>query len=167
MNQSIPDKNINKSVNGYILNANFSQANVDLIATLQDELRVHFADILWFTPLEALHITLLDWIAPLVEYDEPKDRLFSRVYSLYDMTFSSILEPIKPISVQFDSLIVTPSALIICGHDSGEFQAIRNSFTGTIELPPDTTQPPKIIHSTVARFKKPWTNRSRGIPRYC
>lgn len=154
MNKSLPDKNIDKSVDGYIVNTDYSKKSTDKIQTLQEAFHQHFSSDLWFTPADALHITLFDWIAPLVSYAEPKDILFKQIYDQYDTAFKRALEPIPPITVHFNTLIVTPNALIIRGNDKGEFQEIRNHFTNTINLLPNTKRPPTIIHSTIARFKR-------------
>lgn len=155
MNRSQPYHNINKPVEGYIVNTGYEKKSTDKIQAIQEAFRQHFANDLWFTPADALHITLLDWIAPLVSYAEPKDVLFKRIYNTYDTALKQALEPIPPIAVHFNSLIVTPDALIIQGVDKGEFQEIRNHFTDTIDLLPNTKQPPTIIHSTIARFRRP------------
>lgn len=155
MNKSQPDKNIHKPVDGYIVNASYSKKSTDKIQAIQKVFRPHFGSDLWFTPADALHITLLDWVAPLVSYAEPKDVLFKQIYDQYDTALKQALESIPPIVIHLNALIVTPNALIIRGNDEGQFQEIRNYFTNTLNLLPNTKQPPTIIHSTIARFKRP------------
>lgn len=102
--------------------------------------------------ITTLHITLMDWIAPLVDYGTDKYVLFKDMFPQYDKVFTDILREQSPITVHFDSLKVTPGAIILVGHDDGSFKSIRNDFLRQIKLLPNTKQPPLIIHSTIARY---------------
>lgn len=147
------NQDINRLVNGYMINAIPSSANSQKVAQLQAKLAAQFGDDLWLTPPMTLHITLMDWIAPLVEYGTDKETLFNDILPEYDEALTEILREQPPIMVHFDTLKVTPGAIILIGHDDGSFKRIRDSFLQKIELIPDTKKPPTIIHSTIARYK--------------
>jgi 2'-5' RNA ligase len=147
------NQDINRLVNGYMVNAIPSSANGQKVAELQAKLAAQFGDGLWLTPPTTLHITLMDWIAPLVEYGTDKETLFNNVFPEYDEVLSEILQEQPPITVHFDTLKVTPGAIILIGHDDGSFKRIRDNFLKRINLIADTKKPPTIIHSTIARYK--------------
>ena len=58
------------------------------------------------------------------------------------------------IALHFDTIGVSAGAVYRQAHDHGTFQHIRDSFLRETELLPGTKQPPKIIHTTIARFLK-------------
>lgn len=144
---------VNKSFIGYVMNAEFSDDNAGVLMQFMKKLKGEFNDAVYCPPRLALHITLLDWIATLVDYDgQDKDTLYTRVQHSYDTAMSEILASVKPITVHFDTIIVKPNTIIITGTDDGSFQKIRDQFIDTVELLPNTKMPPEFIHSSLARF---------------
>lgn len=136
------------------MNTAFSLENTQVISDLTREIEREYGEKVFVMPNKSLHITLLDWIAPLVDYEgQDKKALFSRLKSTYDSALSDILSNFAPITVRFTELKVYPSTIILLGHDEGQFQAIRDQFIDTIELLPNTKKPPTIIHSSLARFR--------------
>ena len=121
---------------------------------MQKEISEKFGDAVWSAPAKALHITLFDWLAPLVDYGKDKDELFKQIFPEYDRVVSQALKTAGPIAVTFMAVKVAPAAIFIVGHDNGQFEQIRNYFLDNVELLPDTKRPPTIIHSTIARFTK-------------
>lgn len=104
-------------------------------------------------PSQSLHITLLDWIAPLVDYGgQDKKVLFEKIKDKYDEALSGIIGDTQPITVSFTEIKVFPSTIIVLGHDDGQFQKIRDKFLEAVELLPGTKLPPNIIHSSIIRF---------------
>ncbi len=147
---------VNKSFIGYAMNTEFTDDNARVLMGIIDKIKATFTDAAFCLPRSALHITLLDWITPLVDYDgQDKDALFAEVRSSYDKAISDILASTHPIKVCFDEIKVSPSTIYIVGHDNGEFQKIRNQFVNRVKLLPNTKLPPTIIHSSLARFTKP------------
>jgi len=147
---------INKPVIGYAVNTEFSDDNARVLMELINKISATFTDAVFCPPRSALHITLLDWITPLVNYDgRDKNVLFAAVQPSYDKALSDILASTRPITVTFDGIKVSPSTIYITGHDTGEFQKIRDQFVSSVELLPNTKLPPAIIHSSLARFTKP------------
>lgn len=142
----------NRKVSGYMLNAGLNSENQQIIANINAEIKNKFGHIILEQPGSALHITLMDWVAPLVQYEETWDALFERMFPVYDENLSELTSKIGAFTVVFDTIEVSPAAIFIQGHDNGEFDSIRNGFTDKIALLPGTKQPPKIIHCTIARF---------------
>jgi hypothetical protein len=145
---------LNQSATGYMVNTLLSEPAKNEIKDLQDIFSSKYPDIVWKTPLDALHITLLDWLAPLVDYAENKDDAFKRIYPGYDAVLTNILREVGPISLNFDRMIVSPSAIALVASDEGTrfYNDIRQKFLGKINLLPGTKQPPTIAHSTIIRF---------------
>lgn len=138
------------------MNAEFSDENAQQLVELINKLQVEFGGAVYGMPRPSLHITLLDWIAPLVDYDgQDKGALFARVRPTYDKVMADILSEVGPIRVHFDTIQVAPTTIIVVGHDDGQFQSIRDQFVQRVDLLPGTKLPPQIIHSSIARFTKP------------
>lgn len=156
MEISQPTEWVNKPFIGYIVNANFSDENAKKLRTLIQEIKEAFGDAVFCMPEESLHITLLDWVAPLVDYNgQDKAELFANLRDEYDKAMSEVLSSIKPITLHFDEIKVSPSTIYVTGHDDGEFKNIRQRFIEKVELLPGTKPPPQIIHCSLARFTKP------------
>lgn len=147
---------INKSFVGYAMNTEFSSDNIQSVVECMQEIKTTFDGAVFCTPKASLHVTLLDWIAPLVTYGGlDKDKFFGEVQPSYDKAITEILSSVAPIDVHFDEIKTSPSTIYIVGHDNGEFQKIREQFMERVELLPGTKLPPTIIHSSLARFTKP------------
>ena len=154
MTRTVINQNIEQAVIGYMLNTTFDRDNLQAIAKLQQEIAKEHGDTLWFTPPEALHITLLDWLAPLIDYGENKEALFKKTFGQYDKVLTQIIGDEKEIEIHFDDVKAGPEAVFIIGHDDGQFARIRNKYLQQVTLLPNTKLPPAIIHSTLARFVK-------------
>lgn len=153
MQKTTPVAWIKEPYEGYVLNTPFSDQNADLIMSLIDKIKSEYDTSVYCTGRDSLHITLLDWIAPLVDYgSQDKAKLFNQIYDQYDATIEAITANMHKFEVTFDTIQVSPSTVYISGHDNGEFAQIRNRFLETTELLPDTKLPPTIIHSSLARF---------------
>lgn len=147
---------IGKSFIGYVMNTEFSGENAQGLVELMQEIEATFGGAVFCMPKASLHITLLDWIAPLVDYDgQDKDNLFKEIQPSYDKAITEALSVTSPIEVHFDEIKTSPSTIYIVGHDNGEFQRVREQFMEKVELLPGTKLPPTIIHSSLARFTKP------------
>lgn len=143
---------LNKQVTGYMLNATLDSGNRELIRVLQQQCIDAFGTVIYPLELSALHITLMDWVAPLVEYGQDKDALFISLLPQYDSVFRQLTDGLGPIRVVFDTISVSSGAIFLIGHDNGQFQAIRDDFTRRIHLISGTKQPPLIIHTSIMRF---------------
>lgn len=152
MEKTIPHPYHHKTFIGYVVNSPFDENSQENIANLQKKFMKRFGDSVFIPSPETLHTTLMDWLAPLVDYGQDKDKLFKEIYEEYDRTLLEALEGIAPIQVQVDTIGVSPEAIFIRGHDNGGYQQIRDKFLGRVTLLPNTKRPPQIIHSTIGRF---------------
>lgn len=143
-----------KVVIGYVLNIPLSSEDQQKISDFQQELQNKFGENVWPVPSESLHITLMDWLSPLVDYNQGKDKLFLEILLEYETVLESILKNTQSFKINFSSIEVREGAIFMKGQDQGQFESIRNQFIEKITLLPGTKQPPKIIHFTLARFTK-------------
>lgn len=152
--KTIISDNLGLEVKGYVINSGFSEENQKLIETIQNKLKNKFENSIWLFPQTSLHITLMDWFAPLVKYSEDPDVLFNRYKAEYEKVLTDILGEQDAIKIHFNTIEVSPTAIYLQGTDEGSYTRIRNKFLQKIELVSGTKKPPKIIHSTIARFDK-------------
>jgi 2'-5' RNA ligase len=145
---------LNQPAVGYMLNTLLSESARSEVNTLQDAFSSELHNAVWRTPRESLHITLMDWLAPLVEYYDDKDRVFKNIYHEYNDVLTNILSEIAPMYITFNSMIVSRSAVAIVADENSTilFNDIRQKFLGKINLLPNTKLPPTIVHSTIIRF---------------
>lgn len=154
MQSTKPYSDLNLDVTGYMLNASLDSHSQEVIHKLQQKFSDRFGKGIYTLSLNALHITLMDWVAPLVDYGRDKDTLFKDLFPEYDTVLTELLDGVSPINVMFDTIGVSSGAIFLQGHDNGQFQAIRDSFTDHASLVPGTKQPPSIIHTSIARFSE-------------
>ncbi len=143
---------INQEAIGYLVNTGLSTTLQNRILKIQRRLIDAFGDAIWCAPTETLHITLMDWLAPLITYDKPKDALFEDIYPAYDEALKECLINIGKINITFDTIRASETAVFAVGHDNGQINIIRHNFLNKITLLPDTKSPPDIIHFSIARF---------------
>jgi hypothetical protein len=154
MEKTIPASNLDDRCVGYVVNSGFSADNQALLSEIQSNFANEFSGALWIPKTEALHITLMDWLAPLVSYGRDKDEIFPEIFNEYDNAVNESVEGTAPIHVEFGVINVSSDAIFLTGEDRGQYQTIRDRFLGKVSLLPNTKLPPKIIHSTIARFTK-------------
>ena len=154
--KSSPVDWVGKEHLGFVINAVFSDENTSAVMNWLGGLRdVTDGGIHAMQP-EGLHITVLDWIAPLFDYGgTDKRRLYEKLRPGYDAAFRPIIANMEPFDVHFTEVRVTPEAIILVGQDDGQFQFLRQGFMDAIDLPEGGKQPPSIIHSSLARFVAP------------
>jgi hypothetical protein len=152
MEKTVPHPYLNREYVGYVLNTEFSPENQQIIAELSQKFHSQFSDAIYSPPPEQLHVTLMDWLAPLVDYGRDKDEIFPEIFESYNSALEHALKNVGPIKVTFDEVDVGPEAIFLRGKDRGQYRRIRGSFIGQVALLPNTKQPPRIIHSTIARF---------------
>src|SRR6266704_3535733 len=127
------DKNIGKEVVGFIVCEYFSEQAKKEIAKVQKIISDKLSDNAWIAPIDSLHITLMDWLAPFVEYEKNKEEIFTEIFPEYDSVMSECLLDRGFIDVIFNKIKVTDSAVIIIGEDGGKFNEIRKAFLDKIE----------------------------------
>jgi len=155
MEQTIDGRDyLYKQVVGYPVNTMLDDSARAKVRLIQQHFRTALGESLWLTPLETLHVTLLDWLAPFADYGPDKDVLFKQVFPEYNALLESICMQTAPLQVMFNDFIVSPSAVAIVarGDCADRINAIRQRFVSQVELLPGTKQPPNILHSTIIRF---------------
>lgn len=125
----------------------FQQKINQLLKSLENKL----GNIIWPMPSNALHITLMGIIEPK-PYIENKAKLLKNLPH-YEKVLLKVLD-IGPITIYFDTIEVSPQAIIVKGHDDGTFNHVRKKLVEKLPLPNETNLPPNIVHCTIARFTK-------------
>lgn len=143
---------IGKEALGFLVNCEVSDETKNQVQKLQKDLISKFGDSIWCQPLVTLHVTLLDWLAPLVDYKKDKQKLFNEIFNEYDQNMNDLLRNVGPISINFNQVKVSPNAVFAVGDDSGTFNEIRQHFLKNTRLIDGTKQPPSIVHFSIARF---------------
>lgn len=155
MEETIPHPYLGQEFIGYVVNTPFRGESQLAIQILQQKFSDQFGEAIYIPEPETLHITLMDWLAPLVDYGRNKDELFGEIYAEYDKTLEESIAGINPITVTFNKIGVGREAIFLIGEDRGQYQAIRNRFLDKVILLPNTKKPPQIIHTTIARYLQP------------
>lgn len=153
---SEPNKFIGKRHLGFVINAAFSGENSKTISNWLDGLNQTVPEGIYTMPQESLHITVLDWIAPLFDLGGvDKRKLFEKLSPEFDQAFTDVTNGLKQFHVHFKEIRVTPGTVIVIGQDNGQFQSLRNKFMELVQYPLGSKQPPNIIHSSIVRFIEP------------
>ncbi|MBL8159557.1 hypothetical protein JNJ66_03810 [Candidatus Saccharibacteria bacterium] len=151
--QSTPVTWIGQEHLGYVIQTTFSDENTQLILAWLEGLRQATGDNLYFMGADQLHITVLDWVAPLFDYGGiNKQELYESLKDEYAAAFRAITDSVRPFEVHFNELRVMPNTIILTGQDGGQFQSVRTQFMERVALPEGAKQPPTIIHSSLTRF---------------
>lgn len=153
MVKTVPAINIGQKDNAVAVATMLTSAARQQVIQLQQKLARIFPSAFWFMPASALHITLCE-ILQAKPYTQNKDTIFERDKEKYQLAIESALANIGTITVHFTKIEASPEAIIVEGYDKGQFAAIRNKLLKTLPFPPTTTRPPRIIHSTIARYTR-------------
>lgn len=141
---------------GFVINAGFSDDNSAQITSWLAGLKAAAPEGIYTMNPKGLHITVLDWVAPLFEYDGIDKRgLYNKLRSTYEPAFRQITGTMAPFEVNFDEVQVRPETIILVGRDGGQFEYLRKRFLQSVSLPAGGKLPPNIIHSSLARFVPP------------
>lgn len=141
---------------GFMVNAAFSDENTSVITSWLDRLNRVAPEGMYTMKPKGLHITLLDWVAPLLDYGGvDKRKLYEELRPEYDKAFRRITGEMKPFDVHFMEVRVTPGAVILVGEDPSQFNGLRSRFQQVVPLPEGGKEPPNIAHSSLIRFVPP------------
>lgn len=143
--------NIGIQDNAYALVALLSLEARTSVVQLQKTLQAELGDALWLMPPEALHITLLEIIQPK-PYSQDKQALFERHREEYLTGTAAVMEKVRPVTAIFNEMVVSPQAVILKTQSGERFNAIRRDLLDKLPLPAETSAPPDIIHTSIARF---------------
>ena len=76
---------------GFVINAAFSKENTNTITAWLEGLQKVAVEGVYTMKSEGLHITVLDWVAPLFDYEgADKRRLYDELYPSYNAAFRRI-----------------------------------------------------------------------------
>lgn len=128
-----------------------SESAQQQISKLLRAITERLGDAIWPMPANALHITLCEIIQPK-PYIEDKSELMKNLPQ-YEHALEGLLR-IAPVEVSFNTIEVSPQAIIIRGEDDGTFNRVRSQLVPLLPLPAETKLPPDIIHSSIARYRK-------------
>lgn len=153
MTKTIPANYIGQQNLGYILLALPSENFKNRISALLSELTTALPGVIWPMPPEQLHITLCEIIQPK-DYSQDKESLFKQHQDQYQNIPAEILSKTPMFTVTFDTIEVSPQAIIIKASDSSAFNAIRAQLVSAVPFPEETRMPPDITHCSIARYLK-------------
>lgn len=152
MIQTSPSTDIGEYRDGYMSNIPFTVESRNGIGELQRKIADALGDAVWLQPRDSLHVTLFDFIAPKVEYDEERSTLFEKQKEHIQYVLAQLALESSPFTIMFNEICVSPSAIYIKGYDDGGMAKLRERFLQLYPLDARTKKPPTIIHSTIARF---------------
>lgn len=138
----------------YVVNSGFSKSAQQCIASIQRKIEKEFGEAVWSIPKASLHITLMDWLAPFVDYGEDPDILFRKISSEYTKALIAALHEVRFVHIHFDTICVSPTTIFLQASKSDQLNRIREHVLKSIELLPSTKEPPDITHASIIRFTK-------------
>lgn len=136
----------------YVINSSFSDEFKNYIETIQEKIKDQFGNVVWNIPKESLHITLMDWLAPFVDYGKHPDELFKEIETEYKTVLREVLADVVLNPLHFETIKVSPTTIFIQANNDSSLNKIRETFLQKINLLPNTKQPPHIAHSSIIRF---------------
>lgn len=150
MAHTVPAEYIGEQHVGYSFTAFFSPRATKELMLVQQELRRRLGDAVWLTPSPMLHITICE-LVQFKAYTQDKEYLFQKGKTQFMRVAEHLAAQQPPLMVAFDSLVVSPHAIIATAHDDGSVQRFREKLLAGFSLPEETASPPQIIHTTLAR----------------
>jgi hypothetical protein len=153
MTRTVPADFIGKETVCYVLLALLSKNAQNRIAELLKGLSAELPGVLWTMPPEQMHITLCA-IVQLKPYTQDKHYLYELHKEQYENIPAQILSSMPKFTVTLDLLECSSQAVIIKSSDASSFNSIRSRLTKSMPFPAETSAPPNIIHSSIARYTK-------------
>jgi hypothetical protein len=124
------------------------------IGQLQETIAAEIPDSeLWLPKGEQQHITFAHIVSPDAEYNTPQSELFESIRAEAESAVEIASQKIKGKTVIFNEIAAFPGAIILKGVDDGTLDEARVAFAQSLHTPEGTRTPPKIIHTTIARFR--------------
>lgn len=145
---------LDPSPDEYNIAAMLSVSTREQIMVLQEKIKTILGDIVWFTPPQCLHSTLMEIIWRTEYATLSRRQHFEKWYGTYHQTTKEIIASHNPFTIHFTELYASPGAIIIKAENTHEYNAVRNDLLTHTKLPEGTKMPPTIVHSSVARYAK-------------
>jgi 2'-5' RNA ligase len=153
MAKTVPADFLDKESIGYVILAFPSENFKSYITRLLNDLAAELPDVIWPMPPEQLHITLCEIIQPK-PYSQDKEVLYKLHKEQYETVPAQTLSAFPKFTITFDTIEVSPQAIIVKSSNSDSLNSIREKLVSKIELPKETRTPPDISHSSIARYLK-------------
>jgi hypothetical protein len=83
-----------------------------------------------------------------------RSQYFLDWHKKYNQITKNIIANYASFCTNFNQLLVSPDAIILKSSNPTPFNNLRNSLLSKVNLPEGTKMPPKIAHTTIARFNK-------------
>jgi hypothetical protein len=124
-----------------------------IIASLLADLSSELQGVIWPMPIASLHHTLVEILQPK-PYELDKQVIFDAHKNEYLAAIDRVLSHYRPFILRFNVIEVSPQAIIVRADDATIFNQIRSELVQELQLPQSTKLPPRIVHSSIARFIK-------------
>ena len=138
----------------YNIAALLSSSVIQKVSALQNQFKELLGDAIWLTPVNCLHITLMEIICDAKYKVFSRENHFKNWYVKHNEQTREIIAGFPPLSTTFNEVRVSQGAIIIKAFNSSPFNEIRDKLLARIELPQGTKTPPDITHCTIARFNQ-------------
>lgn len=124
------------------------------IVAIQDHIKALLGSVIWLTPPNALHSTLMEIICDTKYEGLSRREHFERWRKHYNGAAREVLAQIPPFDITFNELHASAGAVILKASDTIAFNTVRASLLERIALPAQTKIPPNITHCSVARYSQ-------------
>jgi hypothetical protein len=134
--------------------ATFHDATLEKIVSIQRQLKSLLGDVIWLTPPQALHMTLMEIICDTEYTGLSRKEHFQHWYEKYNDRARETLAQFLPVHLGFNELLASRGAIIIKTADSTSFNHIRDELLKSTVLPAQTKIPPDITHCSLGRYNE-------------
>jgi hypothetical protein len=128
--------------------------SIQRIVKIQTLIKSVLGDIIWLTPPNTLHSTLMEIVCDTEYTGLSRKEYFRHWYDRYNDATSNVIAQFRPIDVTFSELYVSPGAIILKAVDPKPLNDVRAALLEHIVLPEQTKLPPDIAHCSVARYNE-------------
>lgn len=141
---------------GYIVIAPLSAEGKKHVADIQARYVERFGEeALWLPEPGQFHITFAHILTPDVKYPQEPSAMFAHLQPLASATLSKTITRPFAVHLRFNTVAAFPDAVILKATDDGTYDKLRSQFVEKFQPPPGARMPPKIIHTTLLRFRQP------------
>jgi hypothetical protein len=124
------------------------------ITAAQNQVKALLGDVVWLTPPNALHSTLMEIICNTKYEGLSRRAHFERWRERYSNAAREVLAQLPPFDITFDELHASVGAIILKAADTTMFNAIRGALLEHMTLHAQTKVPPDITHCSIARYNQ-------------
>jgi len=166
-NEILIDTTWEKEIFGVTLQIDLSVSVKDVVCQYQSDLGFMEPGNLLLLPRDYQHISVNQVVYWGGEYQNGTVAAWDHIAERFISAFGKIDMNYMKFEIIFSRLIATTGGIIWCATDaSDELESLREDLFGKLPFPDTTTRRNSIIHTTVARFKKPLFDPNSVIE-YC